>query len=129
MAQDISDHGRPSAPMYPLTGPQEWRKQRTQIRQQRYNENKLNVTEQVGGWFTAASGGTMYNGDAFPQGVRGQRLHRRCQRQPDPPRHPPPRRRHVSGAHARSRTSSSWPPPMSGSGRAISPMLPTAICI
>jgi putative membrane-bound dehydrogenase-like protein len=67
VAQDISDHGRPSARMFPLTGPQEWRKKRTQVRQQRYNENNLNVTEQVGGWFTAASGGTLYNGDAFPE--------------------------------------------------------------
>jgi len=65
-AQDISDHGRPSARMYPLTAPQEWRKQRTRLRQQRYNENKLNITEQVGGWFTAASGGTLYTGDAWP---------------------------------------------------------------
>jgi putative membrane-bound dehydrogenase-like protein len=71
MAQDISDHGRPSAPMYPLTGPQEWRKQRTAIRQQRYNENNLNVTERVGGWFTAASGGTLYDGDAFPKEYAG----------------------------------------------------------
>ena len=67
VAQDISDHGRPSAPMYPLTGPQEWRKQRTQLRQQRYDENQLNRTEQLSGWFTAASGGTLYDGDAFPQ--------------------------------------------------------------
>jgi putative membrane-bound dehydrogenase-like protein len=66
-AQDISDHGRPSARMYPLTGPQEWRKQRTNIRQQRYNDNQANVTEQVGGWFTAASGSTLYTGDNFPQ--------------------------------------------------------------
>ncbi|HZT36794.1 MAG TPA: PVC-type heme-binding CxxCH protein [Bryobacteraceae bacterium] len=65
--QDISDHGRPSARMYPLTGPQEWRKERTKLRQQRYNENKLNITEQVGGWFTAASGGTIYDGDNFPK--------------------------------------------------------------
>jgi putative membrane-bound dehydrogenase-like protein len=65
-SQDISDHGRPSAQMYPLTAPQEWRKERTQLRQKRYNENKLNITEQVGGWFTAASGGTMYQGDAWP---------------------------------------------------------------
>jgi putative membrane-bound dehydrogenase-like protein len=71
MAQDISDHGRPSGRMYPLTGPQEWRKERTKIRQERYNENKLNVTEQVGGWFTAASGGTIYNGDAFPKEYDG----------------------------------------------------------
>ena len=71
VAQDISDHGRPSAPMYPLTGPQRWRKQRTALRQQRYNENKVNVTEQLSGWFTAASGGTIYNGDAFPKQYAG----------------------------------------------------------
>lgn len=66
VAQDICDHGRPSARMFPLTGPQQWRKERTKMRQQRYNENKTGVTEQAGGWFTAASGGTLYNGDAFP---------------------------------------------------------------
>lgn len=71
VAQDISDHGRPSARMYPLTGPQEWRKQRTALRQQRYNENGLNITEQLSGWFTAASGGTLYNGDAFPKDYAG----------------------------------------------------------
>ncbi len=67
VAQDISDHGRPSSPMFPLTGPQEWRKRRTALRQERYNENKMNITEQVSGWFTAASGGTIYDGDAFPR--------------------------------------------------------------
>lgn len=67
VAQDISDHGRPSSPMFPLTGPQEWRRQRTALRQQRYSENKSNVIERVGGWFTAASGGTLYDGDAFPK--------------------------------------------------------------
>jgi putative membrane-bound dehydrogenase-like protein len=65
-AQDISDHGRPSARMFPLTGPQEWRKERTSVRQKRYTDNQTNVTEQVGGWFTAASGSTLYTGDAFP---------------------------------------------------------------
>jgi len=67
VAQDISDHGRPSGPIYPLTHPQHWRVQRTRLRQQRYNENQLNITEQVGGWFTAASGGTIYSGDVFPK--------------------------------------------------------------
>jgi putative membrane-bound dehydrogenase-like protein len=67
VAQDISDHGRPSSPMFPLTGPQEWRKQRTAMRQQRYDENNLNRTEQLSGWFTAASGGMLYDGDAFPK--------------------------------------------------------------
>jgi putative membrane-bound dehydrogenase-like protein len=65
-AYDISDHGKPSAPIFPLTEPQEWRKQRTALRQQRYNENGLNRVEQVGGYFSGASGGTVYNGDNFP---------------------------------------------------------------
>ena len=67
VAQDISDHGRPSARMFPLTRPQAWRRQRTSLRQKRYDENGLNRKEEVGGWFTAASGGTMYNGDVFPK--------------------------------------------------------------
>jgi putative membrane-bound dehydrogenase-like protein len=66
MAQDISDHGQPSSPIFPLTQPQSWRVERTRVRQQRYNENQLNRTEQVGGYFSAASGSTVYNGDVFP---------------------------------------------------------------
>ncbi len=64
---DISDHGQPSVKVFPLTKPQLWREQRTRIRQQRYNENQLNKTEEVGGYFTAATGGTVYTGDAFPK--------------------------------------------------------------
>jgi putative membrane-bound dehydrogenase-like protein len=67
VSQDISDHGRPSARMFPQTQPQAWRKERTKLRQQRYNENNLNRVEQLSGWFTAASGGTVYTGDVFPQ--------------------------------------------------------------
>ena len=70
-AQDISDHGRPSARMYPLTHPQEWRKERTNLRQERYDENDLHRTEEVGGWFTAASGSTIYSGDAWPKEYAG----------------------------------------------------------
>jgi putative membrane-bound dehydrogenase-like protein len=64
---DISDHGKPSAQMFPLTGPQEWRKQRTELRQKRYDENGLNRKEIVSGYFTAASGSMFYNGDAWPE--------------------------------------------------------------
>ncbi len=67
LAQDISDHGRPSAAMYPLTGPQEWRVKRTALRQQRYNEVSPGRVEQVAGYFTAAAGSTIYSGDVFPQ--------------------------------------------------------------
>lgn len=71
VSQDISDHGRPNVRMFPLTRPQSWRRQRTRLRQQRYDEHKLNRTEQVGGYFTAATGGTVYTGDAFPPEYRG----------------------------------------------------------
>lgn len=67
MAQDISDHGRPSSPIFPLTQPQAWRVERTRVRQQRYDENQLNRTEKVGGYFSAASGSTVYSGDVFPK--------------------------------------------------------------
>src|SRR5437867_461573 len=50
--KDISDHGSPNVRVFPLTRPQAWRQARTQLRQQRYNENKLNRTELVGGYFT-----------------------------------------------------------------------------
>ncbi len=68
--QDISDHGQPSSPMFPLTGPQEWRKQRTELRQKRYDENGLDRKEHVGGYFTGASGITIYTGDAWPAEYR-----------------------------------------------------------
>ena len=67
VAQDISDHGRPNVPIFPLTKPQQWRRERTQLRQQRYKENQSDRVELVGGYFTAASGGTVYLGDAFPK--------------------------------------------------------------
>ncbi|HYM13589.1 MAG TPA: PVC-type heme-binding CxxCH protein [Bryobacterales bacterium] len=71
VATDISDHGRPAARLFPLTKPQLWRVQRTELRQQRYDENHLNKTEEVGGYFTAASGGTVYTGDAWPKEYDG----------------------------------------------------------
>jgi putative membrane-bound dehydrogenase-like protein len=71
-ATDISDHGRPSARMFALTGPQAWRMERTRLRQQRYQEQGLNRTEHVAGYFTAASGGTVYNGDVFPAEYSGR---------------------------------------------------------
>src|SRR6185436_10053415 len=77
-AEDISNHGRPSGRMYPLTQPQAWRVERTQLRQHRYHENHLEnirplnaASEIVSGWFTAASGGTIYTGDQFPEKYRG----------------------------------------------------------
>jgi putative membrane-bound dehydrogenase-like protein len=71
VSEDISDHGKPSAPMFPLTRPQLWRRQRTSLRQKRYDENKLEKIERLEGFFTAATGGTVYTGDVFPEEYRG----------------------------------------------------------
>ncbi len=67
VSEDISDHGKPSAPMFPLTRAQAWRRQRTALRQKRYDENKLQKVEQLAGFFTAATGSTVYTGDVFPK--------------------------------------------------------------
>ena len=73
-AQDISDHGRPSAQMFPLTRPQTWRVERSRVRQERFDEQHPDDKGggQKGllapsGYFTAATGGTIYNGDVFPK--------------------------------------------------------------
>src|SRR5262249_10631725 len=67
VSEDIPDPGRGNSPMFPLTKPQAWRRERTKLRQERYDENQLNRTEYVAGYFTAASGGTVYDGDTFPK--------------------------------------------------------------
>jgi len=81
VALEISDHGQPSGRMYPLTQPQTWRVERTRVRQERYHENKLESvrplspsSEMAAGYFTAASGGTIYSGDQFPEKYRGNFL-------------------------------------------------------
>jgi len=70
-ALNIYEDGKVPAQIFPLTGPQEWRKQRTALRQQRYDEQGLNRIERVGGYFSGASGGTVYTGDAWPTEYRG----------------------------------------------------------
>jgi putative membrane-bound dehydrogenase-like protein len=57
--------------MWPLSKPQEWRIQRTAMRQQRYDEMKTGRTEHLAGHITGAAGGTVYNGDAWPAEYRG----------------------------------------------------------
>ena len=64
--QDISDHGR-AAPIFPISQPQQWRIDRTETRQERYNETRPGSIERLGGYFTASAGVTVYTGDAFPE--------------------------------------------------------------
>ena len=61
--QEISDHG---TRIFPLTPPQQWRVDRTQVRSKRYSETQPGRVEQLEGHFTASSGATVYLGDAFP---------------------------------------------------------------
>ncbi len=70
-ALNIYEDGKTPAPIFPLTGPQHWRQQRTSLRQQRFDEQGLNRIEHVGGVFSGASGGTVYNGDAWPAEYSG----------------------------------------------------------
>ena len=64
--QDISDHGRPAARIYPISQPQQWRIDRTAVRQERYEETRPGRMERLAGYFTASCGVTVFTGDAFP---------------------------------------------------------------
>ncbi|MBM3757975.1 MAG: c-type cytochrome [Acidobacteria bacterium] len=66
VSQDISPDGKGQTPMFPLTKPQQWRVQRTALRQDRYKETNPGRVEHLQGFFTAASGSIVYNGDAWP---------------------------------------------------------------
>ena len=65
--QDISDHGRPSARIFPTSRPQQWRIDRTDARRERYTETRPGRIERLEGYFTASAGVTVYVGDAFPE--------------------------------------------------------------
>lgn len=69
--QDISDHGRPAAKVFPISQPEQWRIERTEVRRRRYAETKPGRDEHLAGFFTAASGSTVYLGDTFPNKFRG----------------------------------------------------------
>ena len=61
--ENISDH---DLEMFQRTPPPYWRAERTRRRQQQYKEQNLDRVEYAEDHFTGSSGGTMYNGDAFP---------------------------------------------------------------
>lgn len=71
-AQDISDHGRPAAAVFPISKPQQWRIDRTRARQARYDQTQPGRVERLEGFFTASSGATVYLGDAFPEEFAGR---------------------------------------------------------
>lgn len=66
--QNISDH---DFTMYQLTPPPYWRAERTRRRNIQFQEQKLDRVEHADKYFTGASGGTYYNGDAFPEDFYG----------------------------------------------------------
>ncbi len=71
-AQDVSDHGRGDARVYPISRPQQWRVERTAAREKRYAETQPGRVERLGGYFTASCGVTAYLGDAFPEEFSGR---------------------------------------------------------
>jgi putative membrane-bound dehydrogenase-like protein len=69
--RDVYDYAHRERRMFPLTGPQEWRVIRTEMRQKRFQENKQKRVEHAAGYITGAAGSTVYSGDAFPENYRG----------------------------------------------------------
>ena len=65
---NISDH---DLEMFQLTPPPYWRAERTKRRQQQYREQNLDRVEYAEDAFTGSSGGTIYDGDAFPKEYYG----------------------------------------------------------
>ena len=65
---NISDH---DLEMFQLTPPPFWRAERTRRRQQQYKEQNLDREEYAEDHFTGSSGGTIYDGDAFPSEYYG----------------------------------------------------------
>lgn len=71
LGEDISDHGRPDAKVYPISGPQAWRIERTS-RRAAQEANRFRPTQlQANGYFTASCGVTVYRADLFPESHRG----------------------------------------------------------
>ncbi len=67
MVQFTVEHDDNENFIYPLTEPQQWRIERTAARQKRYDETRPGRTEHLWGRFSAATGATVYVGDAFPE--------------------------------------------------------------
>jgi putative membrane-bound dehydrogenase-like protein len=65
MLQYVPEDDPGNSKIYPLTQPQEWRKERTAARQERYDSTQPGRVELVGGHFTASTGTTVYSGDAW----------------------------------------------------------------
>jgi len=66
--ENISDH---ELRMYQVTPAPYWRAERSRRRQEAYDQQGKGQVEHAEGHFTGASGGTVYGGDAFPDGFYG----------------------------------------------------------
>ncbi|MDX1618130.1 MAG: hypothetical protein R3224_05055 [Balneolaceae bacterium] len=69
--ENINDHG---LRMFQLTPPPYWRAVRSARRQERFDEQGLDRVEHPEGYFSGASGGAVYLGDAYPEEYYGNRF-------------------------------------------------------
>ena len=126
---DIPAEG-PAAPVFRISAAEPWRVVRTRQRAaDPAMRKRLPPTELVAtGFFTSATGVTIYRGTAYPEEYRGNAfvgdvggnlVHRKTALGP--------RARRIS-PRVPIRTSSSWPRPTTGSVRSTSPTHPTARC-
>ena len=126
---DIAAEG-PAAPVFRISPAEPWRVVRTRQRAaDPAMVRRLPPTELVAtGFFTSATGVTIYRGSAYPPEYPGQSVRGRRRRQPRPPQDAHGRRSNVSRNPGRSPTSSFSRRPTTGFGRSISPIRPMARC-
>jgi len=71
MLHYVLDDDPSNSKVYPLTSPQQWRVERTAARQERYDDTRPGRKELLEGHFTAATGTTVFVGDALGEDVYG----------------------------------------------------------
>ena len=124
----------PQRRCFPWPKPQTWRVERSRVRQERFDEQHK---DQKGGgqkgllapsgYFTAATGGTVYNGDVFPKEYWGNVFTGDVSGKPGASRRTGSGRSQLHRASRPSRARSSWPRPTCGSAPPTLPPGPTAI--
>ena len=118
----------PQADVFRTSPVEPWRIVRTRLRMQKIVPGIVEGGGRPAGYFTGATGATIYRGDAWPARMGGPGHCRRRGKQPRPSQTAGAGRASASSAGGSTRKRSSFRPATSGSARCSSPTPPTARC-